>query len=176
MTIATELNSTNPSPYWEGYIIDLTAIGSTVFRFTSHSDTSVGFGTYGTFMPFPISGSGFQVTADQPPRPKLIISNVTKYVQPYLQQFQDMVKGKVTRVRTLSKFLDGGTSPDDTQHMPLEVYYIEQKVKHDKYTIEFVLSTVLDLPGIKLPRAQVLKDDTGGVNMYAPGLSTVRFR
>lgn len=176
MTIKQDLNTANPSPYWEGFIIDLTGIGSTIFRFTSSSDTNVSFGSYGTFIPFPIKGEGWEVTSEQPPRPKLVVSNVTKLVQPYIQQFNDIVKGKVTRIRTLSKYLDSGETPDDSQHMPLEVYYIEQKTKHDKFTIEFTLSTVLDLPNVKLPRAQVLKDDTGGVNMYAPGLSTVRFR
>jgi lambda family phage minor tail protein L len=175
-TLKQELNTMNPSPYWEGFIIDLTALGSSVFRFTNASDSAVGFGSFGTFIPFPIKGTNFEVTSDQPPRPKLAVSNVTKVVQPYVQSLSDMVRGKVTRVRTLAKFLDNGTTPDSTQYLPLEVYYIEQKTKHDKFTIEWTLATALDLPFIKIPNSQVLKDDTGGNNMYAPGLSTVRFR
>lgn len=176
MTIKQDLASMNPSPYWEGFIIDLTALGSTVFRFTSCSDSNVGFGSFGTFQPFPIKGTNFEVTQDQPPRPTLIVSNVTKLVQPYVQSLNDLVRGKVTRVRTLAKYLDNGATPDSSQYLPLEVYYIEQKTKHDKFTIEFTLATALDLPYIKFPTAQVLKDSTGGNNLYAPGLSTVRFR
>lgn len=175
-TIAQELATMNPSPYWEGYIIDLTVFGSVIFNLTSSSDAAVGFGAYGTFIPFPIKGTNFEVTSDQPPRPKLVVSNATKYLQPYVQQYNDLVRAKVTRIRTLAKYLDNGSQPDYTQHLPLEVFYIEQKTKMNKATIEFDLAQALDLPFVKLPNAQVLRDQTGGNNLYAPGLSSVRFR
>lgn len=176
MTIKQELNSLNPSPYWEGFKIDLTVAGGSVYNLTNSSDVAVGFGSFGTFDPFPIRGEGWEVTAEQPPRPKLVVSNATKILQPYVQQYDDLVRCKVTRIRTLTKYLDDGSDPDDSQYLPLDVYYIKQLTKHDKFTFEFTLGTILDLPNVKLPRAQVLKDDTGGINMYCPGLSTVRFR
>lgn len=178
MTIKQEVQkSTVASPYIELFIIDGSAFGAPVFRFTSSSDYAISFGTFGSFTPFPIKGEGWQATAEQPPRPKLTISNVTKVVQPYLQQYGDMKRAKVTRIRTLAKFLDSGSSPDDSQHLPLEVYYIEQKTLHDKQQIQFTLTSAFDLPNVKLPAAQCLKDNIpGSNNVYAPGLSTARFR
>lgn len=178
MTISQDLNSMNPSPYWCGYIIDLNPCGiNQVFRLSASTDYTVGFGSYGTFIPFPIQATGFENTGGQAPQPVLTISNATKVIQPYVQQYNDLVRAKVTRIRTLTKYLDSGSSPDDTQHMPVDVYYIEQKTKHDKFTFTFKLANALDLPFVKLPLSQVLKDDTGNAhNLYAPGLSSVRFR
>ncbi len=187
MTIAQELQKSNTSPYVEMIDVDGTGIDPFLrFFFTNSSDQSFGFGGQ-TWTPFPYQLTGCEVTTDQPPRPKLTISNVTKILQPYLQTYQDLVNVKVTRRRTLYKYLDGQSTADSSQEMPKEIYFITMMTRHDRELIEFELSTVYDLPGVKLPRAQALKDDlniydgSGNVlyinrNMYAPGLSTVRFR
>lgn len=177
MTIKQDLTSSAPaSPYVELFKIDASEFGGPILRFTSSSDVPIAFGTFGTFTPFPIVGEGWEATADQPPRPKLTISNATKFVQPQIQQYQDFVRAQVTRIRTLQKYLDNGATPDSSQHLPLEIYFVEQKILHTKAQIQFALTSALDLPYVKLPLAQCLKDDVGGPNLYAPGLSTIRFR
>lgn len=162
----------------ELFIVDGTNIDSSLlFKFTPSSDTAVGFGSYGTFQPFPIAGTGWQTTTNQPPRPKLTISNISKTIQPYIQQFNDLVQAKVTRIVTYDKYLDSGSSPDDTQHFPISIWYINSLVSHDKSQFVFELVSVLDNPNLKFPPGQCLKDQTGSAhNLYAPGLSTQRYR
>lgn len=177
MTIAQEVQKSTKSPYIELFYLDGTAINASLsFRFTNSSDYPISFGGI-TYTPFPIQGTGWEATALQPPRPKLSIANVTKLVQPYVQQYQDLTQMKVTRIRTLAKFLDGQPTADSTQYLPLEMFYVNQLTRHDKTVLEFELVSVLEAPYKKLPAGQVLKDNTPGVaNMYAPGLSTTRFR
>lgn len=177
MTIAQEVQKSTKSPYIELFFLDGTSINSALsFRFTNSSDYPIGFGGI-SYTPFPIQGSGWEATNGQPPRPKLTISNVTKVIQPYIQQYDDLTQMKVTRIRTLAKFLDGQSSADSTQYLPIEVFYVNQLTRHTKDVLEFELVSVLEAPYKKLPAGQVLKDNTPGVsNMYAPGLSTTRFR
>lgn len=177
MTITQDLKKAHvDSPYVEMLIIDGTAIsGSLMFRFTNSSDQPIVFGGF-QYIPFPYKGDGWESTTGQPPRPKLVLSNVNKLVQPYLQQFQDLKRVKVTRIRTLMKYLDGQPAADSAQILPKEVFYVNALTKMDKATVEFELVTALDLPNAKLPAAQALKDDIGTNDLYAPGLSTIRFR
>ena len=177
MTFEQEVVKPVTSGYVELFILDGTAIDSSLlFYFTNSSDTPIQFGA-NTYTPFPIMGTGWSVTSGQPPRPKLTISNVTKVIQPYIQQYQDLSQMKVTRIRTLAKFLASGSSPDANAHLPLEQYYVSQMTRFAKDVLEFELVSFLEAPNAKLPAGQVLKDNTPGVaNMYCPGLSTIRFR
>lgn len=177
MPLTTDLKkATIDSPYVEMIELDGRSISSTLFfHFTASSDIPFSFGGQ-EYIPFPYQGEGWETTTGQSPRPKLVISNATKLVQPYLQQFQDLKRVKVTRIRTLAKYLDGGASPDSTQHLPIEVYYINTMSRMDRSSIEFELVNGFDLPTAKLPAAQALKDDIGGGNMFCPGLSSIRFR
>lgn len=177
MTIQQEVVKPYTSPYVELFILDGTAIDpSLLFYFTNSSDTPIQFGA-NTYQPFPIQGTGWAVTSNQPPRPKLTISNVTKVVQPYVQNYNDLSQMKVTRIRTMQKFLVGQPSADSNAHLPLELYYVNQMTRLAKDVIEFELVSFLEAPNAKLPAGQVLKDNTPGVaNMYAPGLSTYRQR
>ena len=176
MTIAQELQKPATSPYIEMYEIDGRNFHSSLFfHFTPSADAAFVFDSF-TWTPFPIVMTGVEATSEQPNRPKLRISNITKIIQPYLQQYQNLVNVRVTRRRTLEKYLADGSEPNNTQQLPKEVYYIKTLTTHTRDFIEFELTTVFDLPGVKLPRAQALKDQTGGHSMYAPGLSTIRFR
>lgn len=179
MTIQQDLQKdVVESPYVELYIIDGRAFDPDLyFKFTPSSDRPIGFGSFGTFEPFPIKGEGWESTSGQPPRPKLSVSNVTKVVQPFIQQFQDLTLVKITRIRTLEKYTDAGAFPDESQHYPLEVWFVNGMVSHDKYSIVFELVSAIDLPNVKFPLGQALRDDTGiSANLYAPGLSRTRFR
>lgn len=177
MTIKQDLKqSTVESPYVELLKIDGAHINATlVFNFTSSSDSPINFGGV-TYTPFPYKLSGAEVTTGQAPRPTLTFSNVTKVVQPYMQSFQGMKGAKISRIRTLYKYIDGQPLADATQTLPIEVYYVNAMKRLDRSTIEFELVTELDLPHAKLPAAQALKDNLGTNDLYAPGLSIIRFR
>lgn len=177
MTITQDLKKAQvDSPYVEMLIFDGRNIDASLFfHFTASSDIPFSFGGF-QYDPFPYKLDGTEVTTGQPPRPKLTVGNVNKVLQPYLQQFQDLKRMKVTRRRTLAKYLDGAPAADSSMELPIETYYINMLTRMDRVSCEFELVNALDLPNVKLPRAQALKDDIGTNNLYAPGLSTIRFR
>lgn len=72
--------------------------------------------------------------------------------------------------------------PTTTNHQPdanpsayigPDVYVIERKSYHDNETMEFQLTSSLDRLGMRIPRRQILKDQTS-FNLYAPGVARTR--
>ena len=79
----------------------------------------------------------------------------------------DLNSAQVTRIRTLSRFLDGSNwedgvnpygSPDnsDIAQMPKEVYYIDRKVAETRDFVEFEMVSSLDLANARAPRQLVV--------------------
>lgn len=172
--------SLTPGDYVELYEIDTTVIGGgDVFRFIPYGYEGVEFVEWQgqQFTRFPITADGFEWNASSsaPPQPTLQLSNVNKFVLSAVIGLGDLVGAKVTRWRTYARFLDLGDTPDPNAHFPPDIYFVQQKSVHNKVMMEWKLSSVLDLPGINLPRRQILKDQTTG-NLYAPGVSSVRFK
>lgn len=175
--------SPTPGDYVELFEIDCTGIGGVdIFRFIPHRfespDLEVEWKGQ-TFIQFPVTAEGFeqQATGTAPPQPTLRISNVNKFVLAAVLELGDIVGAKVTRWRTYARFLDNGETPDPSAHYAPDIYYIQQKTGHTREGFEFTLSSALDLPGIKLPRRQILKDQSSDDrNLYAPGAANVRFR
>jgi lambda family phage minor tail protein L len=172
--------SLTPGEYVELFEIDTTVIGGgDIFRFIPMGYESVEFVEWQgeQFRRFPIVVDGFEwnATSQAPPQPTLQLSNVNKFVLAAVISLGDLVGAKVTRWRTYAKFLDLGETPDPNAHFPADIYFIQQKSAHTKQMMEWKLSSALDLPGIRLPRRQILKDQTTG-NLYAPGVSSIRFK
>ena len=67
---------------------------------------------------------------------------------------------KLTRIRTFARFLDaanftdGNLLADATQHLPIEVWFIDRKSNEDGQSMQFELASSLDLISIRLPRRQ----------------------
>lgn len=169
MTIQQDLKQPVLPKFIELFKIDATNLGGDVLYCTPNTlagNAAVSFGGL-THLPMPISGSGWQTGIDgAAPRPTLTVSNVTRLLQPYLAFYGDLVGAKVTRVQTLDKYLDSGSSPDSSQVFNTGVYIIEQKSKQTKEMIEFVLVSVIDAPLFKLPRGQVLRSEFPGAGLY----------
>lgn len=175
--------SPTPGDYVELYEIDTTGIGGVdVFRFIPHRfetpDVEVQW-KGNTFIQFPVEIDGFeqQATGTAPPQPTMRVANVNKFILAAVLELGDIVGAKVTRWRTYARFLDNGETPDSSAHYAPDIYYVQQKTGHTREGFEFTLSSALDLPGIKLPRRQILKDQSSDDrNLYAPGVANVRFR
>ena len=66
------------------------------------------------------------------------------------------------RRQTLTKYLDAANFPegnptaDPGEHFQDEVWFIERKVSETKETVEFELTTAIDLNGEQLPGRQVI--------------------
>ena len=152
----------------ELFELDLTTFGDQVYRF--HAGTNelsqpiVWQGN--TYTPFPVKAEGFDLNGrGQLPRPKLAAANVSGAITALALLFQDMVGAKVTRKRTLQKYLDAvnfssGVNPDadPTAEFPEDVYFIDRKSGESKDAVEFELTASFDLYGVQLPRRQIIQN------------------
>ena len=118
------------------------------------------------YLRFPVEADGFQYNGNgQLPRPTLRIANLTGTITALLLTLPNGIEGaKVTRIRTLARYLDavnfpGGVSPytpDPTAAFPAEVYYIDRKSSETRDVIEFELAAAFDLAGVRAPKRQCL--------------------
>jgi lambda family phage minor tail protein L len=173
-TPSTDLANLNQtSGFIELYTLDASALGGSVYYFTSNVNASGGALVFGgtTYAALPIATTGWDFTsAGTTPKPVLSVSNVNKTLLSAVVSLGDLVGAKVTRIRTYEKYLDAGSSPDSSKFIGPDVYVIEQKTAHNKNTISWQMTSILDRMGMKLPRRQVLKDKG------FPGVSRTRLR
>lgn len=166
--LASELQKLSPSAKVEFYILDLTALGDVAYYIHAGTNELTQPVTWQgvEYTPMPIVATGFDFnTSGQLPRPKMTFANTSGAITAFILQFNDCLGAKVTRKRTLVKFLDavnfdGGVNPsaDDTASYPDDIFYIKRKVKEDKVSVEFELGSATDVVGVKLPRRQIIQN------------------
>ena len=118
------------------------------------------------YIPMPIEATDFEMsTTGSLPRPKIRVANVDGIISATIMAFDDLVGAKVTRRRTMTKFLDavnfqGGVNPDadPTQAFQDDIWYVERKVSETRYMVEWELSSAFDLMGVRLPYRQVIQN------------------
>ncbi len=129
-----------------------------------------------TYTGIPIEADGFEWSGEGSlPRPKITVSNLMGTFSSILALLPSGLEGaKVTRHRTLGKFLDAsnfitGTNADadTTAHWPVEIYYVDRKAVESRDIVSYELCTAFDLAGVRLPKRQVLPDDFPGVGAYS---------
>lgn len=113
-TITSEIQKLEPSAIIELFEMDATAFGGDLLRF--HAGTNglrqnlVWQGN--TYTAFPIKASGFDMSGNgQLPRPKLQVANVTGAITLLVLTYDDLLGAKITRKRTLAKYLDAVNFP-----------------------------------------------------------------
>ena len=127
------------------------------------------------YLPLPIEAEGFEYKGDGGlPRPTIRIANLNSNITQILLGVNAITPGndlngaQVTRIRTLSRFLDGinwenGINPygnpstDEAAQMPKEVYYIDRKVTETRDLVEFEMVSSLDLATARAPRRLVMQ-------------------
>ena len=167
-TIAEELQKLDPSAIVTLFEIDATTVGGTLYRFHSGLNEVLGNIVWqgNTYTAFPIVASGFEWNGKgQLPRPKLQVSNVAGTITALVVAYDDLAGVKVTRIRTLAKYLDavnftGGinASADPTAEFPRDVFYIDRKSAETRDMVEFELASAMDLAGVMLPCRQVIQN------------------
>lgn len=113
-----------------------------------------------TYTRFPVEFTGFDQTGKGTiPRPQVKVANIGGAISSLLYTFDNLIGAKVTRKRTLYKYLDAvnypnGQNPQANPSVgfPDEVYYVSRKVVETGVYVELELSPSWDLHGIKLPR------------------------
>ena len=158
MTIEQDVSQTWHDAIVELFEIDLepiTGSASDKYYFTANlmpDNTKISWKGQ-VYEPLPIDASGFErTTKGQIPTPELTVANVLGTLASVVNTLDDLVGAKVTRRRTLLKYLDGGSSPDPSQEFPDDVFYIERKVAESSITITWQLASKIDLEGLQLPK------------------------
>ncbi|MBM9912439.1 MULTISPECIES: phage minor tail protein L [Stenotrophomonas] len=142
--------------------LDASSFGADQLFFHAHLQSGVITWQGQEYGPWPIEASGFERTSDQPPNPKLRVSNIDGRITAMCLLFDDLVGARVIRRQTLAKYLDaanfeeGNPTADHAEHFPDEVWFIERKIGEDKQTVEFELTTAIDLNGEQLPGRQII--------------------
>lgn len=153
------------------YELDYSSLGGYVERFHNHNDGIIVW-QGNKYSPWPIEATNFERTGDsQQPNPQLVVGNigvdndgnkVTGVITALCLQFDDLLGAKLTRKRTFSKYLDaenfagGNPSADPDEHLPDEVWMINQKDSETPESLSFVLGSPLQFEGVQLPRRQVI--------------------
>jgi len=135
-----------------------------------------------TYTRMPCAADGFKYTGKgKLPRPNLTFSNLLGTITAIIQlanqttPFIDLQRAKVTRRRTLARFLDAvnfpsnvnpyGT-PDPLAELPREVYFIDRKTIENRDVVQFEMVSSFDLSGVGAPKKLVTRDDFAGVGTF----------
>jgi lambda family phage minor tail protein L len=166
LTIQGEVSSLRAQAIVEMFVYDDTAIGGDqILRW--HPGTTLAGNPItwqgNVFQPLPIEASGFTMNlSGSLPRPQLKATNIAGELGAYLRSMDGAVGAKITRKRTLGKYLDavnfvgGNSSADPTAFFPDEVYYLARKTSENPIYLEYELAVAFDVAGVQLPRRQVL--------------------
>tara|TARA_R100001509_G_scaffold160961_1_gene129437 strand:- start:822 stop:1655 length:834 start_codon:yes stop_codon:yes gene_type:complete len=139
-----------------------------------------------TYSRMPCKAEGFKYSGKgKLPRPTISFSNLLGTITAIIQQtnnatilpFTDLAGAKVTRRRTLARFLDEANFPsninpykvgsvDPTAEMPQEIYFIDRKVIENRDIVQFELVSTFDLIGIGAPKKLVTREDFPGVGTF----------
>lgn len=168
MTIVAEIQSLSPSAIVELFELDTTIYpGGEIFRFHAGTNelTQPVVWQGQTYTPLPIIAEGFGMVAKgQAPRPKLRVANVNGLFSSVVAEMSDLVGCLVRRKRTFAKYLDavnfaeGNPTANPDQHLPDDLFFVEQKVSENRYIIEWELVNAFDLSDAQIPYRQTIKD------------------
>lgn len=149
------------------YTLDISVLlpaGSTdqsIYRFCNWTTTNGQDVVYQglTYTAIPLEAQGFEVGGSQQlARPTLTIANVGLAITGLINTYGDLVGATVTRIRTLTTYLDGGATPDSTAYFGPDVFVIEQRSREDKLVTQWQLAAPFDLEGMTLPSRKLLRE------------------
>lgn len=174
MTVpVSDLQAVAPSAIIELFVLELNVLQHGVadtYRFHAGSNLNANgelVWNGNNYLRFPVEAEGFEYTGNgQLPRPKVRVSNIIGTITALLLSLPSGLEGaKVTRIRTLARYIDGanfpgGTNPygtpDPTAEFPREIYYIDRKTAETRDVVEFELAAAFDLAGVRAPKRQCI--------------------
>ena len=135
-----------------------------------------------TYERIPCKAEGFKYSGKGTlPRPTLTFSNLLGSITTVIllanqtTPFIDLQGAKVTRRRTLSRFLDAENfpsnvnpfgTPDPASELPKEVYFIDRKSTENRNIVIFEMVSSFDLACVGAPKKLVTRDDFAGVGTF----------
>lgn len=188
MSITQDIQTLQPGHIVELFELDCTPVGGGVLRFHNGAN-ELGANVVwqgNEYTKYPIEATGFQFSGKGTlPRPVLRVANITGVLGALVSTYQDLVGCKLTRRRTLLKYLDsvnfasivppitlsldftvqsyqvffdGNPTADPTAALPDDVYFIDRKASENKVQIEFELAAAFDVTGVQLPRRFIVQN------------------
>jgi len=130
-----------------------------------------------TYTAIPLKAEGYEANSQGTlPRPNISVSNLLGTFTSLIALLPDGLEGcKVTRTRTLSKYLDavnftGGSNSDadpTSYFRPRDIYFIDRKSMENRDIVSYEMCSAFDLAGVRLPKRQILPDDFPGVGTFS---------
>lgn len=167
MNIKGAAQELSPGAVIELFILDLSRFGAPSIYFHAGTNKVDGDVVWQgqTYTRYPIAATGFEMKSQGTlPRPKLAGSNTTGIMSALCRLYGDMVGAKVTRKRTLARYLDavnfpaGNPTADPNEYFPDDVFFVNQKTREDQEAVELELAVAFDVEGVQLPRRQVIRN------------------
>ncbi|GEM_PF-307693 len=93
------------------YELDASSFGADQLFFHQHLQTGVIWWQGQEYGAWPIEATGFERTSDQPPNPRLRVSNIDGRIGALCLMYDDMVGARIVRRQTLVKYLDAANFP-----------------------------------------------------------------
>ena len=110
---------------------------------------------------WPCQIEGIEASTDgSSAQPKLSVANLDSSITALCLAYDDLLQAKVTIHDTLAKYLDarnftdGNATADPTQEK-VKVFYIDAKSGETNESVEFSLSSPMDLQGLMIPTRQL---------------------
>jgi len=175
----SELQKINPSSIIELFELEINAaVHGADFTYRFHAGTSpynsngnvVWDGNTNSALPIEAEGFEYKAETGSLPRPRIRVANLLGSITAILLDVNtttagnDLTGAKLTRIRTLLRYLDDANFPDEssnpfgtadaTSKFPDEIYYVARKVTETRDMVEFELAAAFDLAGVRAPKRQ----------------------
>ena len=160
MTIREDEQRLNLTAIVDLYEIDATGIGGNVHRFVPGPWNGDPVRYEGVeYTPTPVELEGVRFGGSLSGRPTLRLSRLDAVVAGAALVGTEHWRGAtVSRLRTLTRYLDGEPDADPNRHWPKEIWLIEKLLRADKATVAWQLASPLDIGGRQLPGRQIVRD------------------
>jgi len=116
-----------------------------------------------SYVRLPIQAEGFDYASSGTlPRPTLSVANLGGEISTLILLANAVTPGndlggaKVTRIRTLKKFLDGESGADPHAKFPDEIWYVDRKSAETRDVVQWELASKLDMAGMMIPKRQLI--------------------
>lgn len=163
MGVQADIQTLEPSARIELFELDCQALGGDLMLYHGYNQAQSIWWQGNEYKYWPIQTEGFSITGEgQQPTPTLRVGNIEGTIGALTIYLRDLVGAKLTRRRTLAKYLDarnfpnGNPTADPNEKFADDVWYVNQKTFHDNEVIEFQMKSALDLSGTFLPRRLIL--------------------
>jgi len=149
------------------FTLDITVLlppGSTdqaIYRFCNWTQANGSDVVYqgNTYTALPLEATGFErSTTGQLERPSLTFANVGLAITALTNTYEDLVGASVSRIRTLTTYLDGEAGADPDAYWGPDQWVVEQKSNESKLSVTFALAVPFDLEGRSLPARRLLRE------------------